>query len=393
MAVPLEYLNITCLVVDDEASIRRTIVNMLRQMGFKKIQDAEDGKAAFAILQSVSIDIVLCDINIPEMTGIELFKVIRANKKYNDVIFIFLTAEARRDTVARAGEEGGAAYIIKPFVMSTLENKITEALKRKFKPSELEVYLKDFQKHMKAMDLGKAEEEIKKALEIQPESPTILFNLGQLSIFRGETDKAVEFFKKTIEKKPLFVKAHDALGKIYENNGDNESAIKYYGSANRISGANTDRLITLSKLYNKSGNSEKAENLLKKAATDIRQDDSTSNHLVGEMYLAKNENEKALEVLSIAYKKNSSDPSIMESLAEAYRKTGKPEMAVELYGKIISLNPNNSSIYHYIGKTYIEMGDKKLAIRAITKAWELNPASKEITNDLKALAEKDKINL
>lgn len=393
MSIPMEYLNINCLVVDDESAMRRTISNMLTRMGFKSIITAENGKEAFTIIQTSKIDLVICDINMPEMTGLELFKTVRENKKYSDIIFIFVTAEVRRHTVARAAEEGGAGYIIKPFVMATLEDKIAGVLKKKFQPSSIEMHMKNFQQYLEGKDLQSAENELKKASEIASESPTISYNFGQLYLAKGETDKAIEFFKNAIAKKPLFVKAYDAIGKIYEDMDDVQSAIKYYEAAHDISSSNTDRLITLSKLYNRSGEVEKAENILKDAVSDVRQDISTSGHLMGEMYLAKNENEKALEMLIKAYKKNPSDTSIMQSLAEAYRKTGQPEQAIAMYKEILKINPNNASAYYSMGKTFLEIGNKNKAIDAIKKAWELNPFSKEITADLKALAEKDKFDI
>lgn len=393
MAIPIEYLNINCLVVDDEASMRKTISNMLTRMGFKSIISAADGKDALSIIQTSKIDLVICDINMPAMTGLELFKTVRENKKYSGIIFIFVTAEVRRHSVARAAEEGGTGYIIKPFVMSTLEDKIAGVLNKKFKPSSIELLLKNFEQYLESRNLLQAENELKKASEIAPESPTIIYNFGRLQLSKGETDKAIKYFKDAIAKKPLFVKAYDAIGEIYEDMGDVQSAIKYYEAAHDISSSNTDRLITLSKLYKKAGETDRAENILKDAVSDVRQDVSTSGHLMGEMYLAKNENEKALEILIKAYKKNSSDTSIMQSLAEAYRKVGQPEQAIEIYKEILKINPNNASAYYSMGKTFLEVGIKDKAIKALKKAWELNPHSNEITADLKALAEKDKLDI
>lgn len=393
MSIPMQYLNINCLVVDDESSMRKTVSNMLTRMGLKNIITAVDGKEAFTIIQTSKIDLVICDINMPEMTGLELFKTVRENKKYSDIIFIFVTAEVRKHTVARAAEEGGAGYIIKPFVMATLEDKISAVLNKKFKPSSLETHLKNFQQYLGKRDLQMAEDELKKASEIAPDASTIIYNFGQLALAKGEMEQAIEFFKESIAKKPLFVKAYDAIGKVYEDMGDIQSAIKYYESAHNISSSNTDRLITLSKLYKKAGEAERAENILKDAVSDVRQDVSTSGHLIGEMYLARNETEKALEMLSKAYKKNPSDISIMQSLAEAYRRTGQPEQAIDIYKEILKINPNNAPAYYSMGKTFLEMGIKDKAVEAIKKAWELNPFSKEITADLKALAEKDKFDI
>lgn len=378
---PLEFSQYS-----SEESLSVPIKYFDKKLGVINLTDSEGGRPFTT--ETSKIDLVICDINMPKMTGLELFKTVRENKKYSNIIFIFVTADIRRHTVARAAEEGGAGYIIKPFVMATLEDKIAAVLSKRFKSSSIETHLKNFQQYLESRDLQSAENEIKKALEIVPESPTIIYNFGQLYLAKGETDKAIESFKNAIAKKPLFVKAYDAIGKVYEDLGDVQSAIKYYEAAHDISPSNTDRLITLSKLYNKAGETDKAENILKNAVSDVRQDVSTSGHLMGELYLAKNENEKAMKILVKACTENPSDTSIMQSLAEAYRKVGQPEQAIEIYKKILKINSNNASAYYNMGKTFLEMGVKDKAIDAIKKSWELNPFSKEITADLKALTEK-----
>ncbi|MFZ5996782.1 MAG: response regulator [Nitrospirota bacterium] len=393
MAIPIKYLQINCLVVDDEPTTRTTISNMLTRMGFKNIVTADNGKSALDIIKTSKMDLVIADVNMPEMTGIELFKVIRDDNRYDYISFIFVTAEARKDTVARAAEGGANEYLIKPFVMGALEDKIKKVLDKKFNPSTLDTLLQNFKKYLESRDLANAENQLINASQIAPDSPTILLHFGQLSLAKGDTNAAIDYFKEAINRKPLFVKAYNAIGEVYESLGDLETAIKYYEQAHSISPSNTERLIALSKLYYKSGEAGKAETMLTEARADMREDVSASDHLLGEMYLSKNENEKALEVLVKAHQTNPAEISIMQSLAEAYRKVGKPDEALAVYARILKINANNALAYYQMGKTYLEMSSKQKAIECIKKAWELNPFSKEITADLKALAEKDRLDI
>lgn len=393
MPIPMEYLKASCLVVDDELTMRLTIKNMLSRMGFKNVVLAENGKKALELIKLSKFDIVICDVNMPEMTGIELFKTVRENKKYEDLSFIFVTAEARREVVARVAETAANEYIIKPFVMATLEDKMLKILERKFNPSEIDRYLEQFKKAMEAKDIASAEKALEAASILAPGSATILYNYGQIELLKGNIQGALALFNEAIDKKPMFVKAYNAIGEIYENLGDIENAIHYYERAHHISPANTERLIALSKLYHKTGNVQKAESLLLETKTDAAEGVTTSKRLLGEIYLAKNENEKALETLLAAYKKNPNDIFVMDSLAQAYRKLNKPDDALDIYREILKISPDNANVYYNMGKTYLEKGDKVQAIECIKKAWELNPFSKEITADLRALAEKDRIAL
>ncbi len=393
MSIPAEYLSNAILIVDDELSMRITLNNMLSRMGFKNVTIAENGKKAFEIVQARKIDVIITDINMPIMNGIELFKTIKDNKKYQDIKFIFVTAEATRQIVARAAEDGGDAYIIKPFIMATVEEKLLKILEKKYRPNQLENMMKDFDGLLTKKDYEGAEKVLLDIKEAVGDTVKVLFNFGRLSYLKGDINKAIEYYKEAINRNPMFVKAYNAIGEAYENLGDIQNAIRYYEIAHEISPANTERLITLSKLLHKSGDSEKAASLLKDAASDLRGDVSTSEHLLGEIYLSNNENEKALETLLKAYRKNSSDVTIMKSIAEAYRKLGKAEHALDIYHKILDISPENSEVYYEMGKTFLEMGQKNKAIENIKKAWELNPFSQQITADLRALARSDKVAL
>ncbi len=393
MAIPMKYLHIKCLVVDDEPSMRKTISNMLSRMGFTSVITAENGRKALDVIKMTAVELVIADINMPEMTGVELFKTVREDKNYDHIIFIFVTAEATRQVVARAAEEGGEGYIIKPFVLGTLEDKIAKAVEKKFNPSAIESCFKEFADAMGKRDFQRAEEAMGKAARIAPDAGKVIHNFGLLSLAKGDVKRAIEFFEESISKNPMFVKSYNSLGEIYENIGDPAAAIKYYEKAHEISPANTDRLLALSKLFCKTGEADRAEKILKDAVSDMRADVAASGQLMGEIYLAKNDNEKALEMLKKAHDRNPSDVSIMESLAEAYRRVEQPEQALELYKECLKIVPESAATFYYMGKTYLEMSDKKNAIASMKKAWALNPHSREITADLKALAEKTRLDL
>jgi tetratricopeptide (TPR) repeat protein len=392
MAIPQKYLKSNCLVVDDELSTRLTIKNMLAKMGFEKIILTENGKMALEFIKTVKIDMAFVDVNMPVMSGVELFKTVREDRRYDNIVFIFVTAESRRPSVARVAEEGGDGYIIKPFIMATLEDRILKTLEKKVNPRPFRVYLKNFDIFLENKEFQNAENELKKASELDPESPLITYRLGQLAIAMGDKDKAIGFYKETIDLNPLFIKAYSALSEIYEYTGDIESAINYHELAQHISPENTKRLITLSKLYSRIGETEKSKEILR-TAVSAEKDVSTSDLLLGEMFLAQNENQKAVELLIKANKENQSDVSIMQSLAEAYRRVANPREAIKIYKEIIKIKPKNAYAYYAMGKAYLEMNVKDKAVEYIKKAWELNPFSLEIITTLKDLAEKEKINI
>ncbi len=116
--------NIRILVVDDFATMRRIVKNILTQLGFKNIVEADDGTTALKILQAEKIDLIISDWNMPKMTGLELLKKVRATPEWSKIPFIMVTAEAQQDNIILAVKARVSQYIVKPFTAETLGEKI-----------------------------------------------------------------------------------------------------------------------------------------------------------------------------------------------------------------------------------------------------------------------------
>lgn len=116
--------NFKVLIVDDYASIRKVIRNLLKQSGYKNIVEAEDGVMALRMLKSQKIDIVVSDWNMPNMTGLELLRAVRADPDLAKMPFLMITAEALHDNVLAAVKAGVSNYIVKPFTAEVLNEKI-----------------------------------------------------------------------------------------------------------------------------------------------------------------------------------------------------------------------------------------------------------------------------
>ena len=121
--------SIKVLVVDDFATMRRILKNILKQIGFKNLVEADDGTTAWDVLEEQKIDLVLCDWNMPKMTGLELLKKVRANEKYAKVPFLMVTAEAQKQNVIEAVQAGVSNYVVKPFTAEAISEKLEKILK------------------------------------------------------------------------------------------------------------------------------------------------------------------------------------------------------------------------------------------------------------------------
>ncbi len=112
------------LVVDDMATMRRIIKSLLSQLGYKNIDEAEDGVEALNKLRSQKYDFVITDWNMPNMTGLELVQEIRKDPNLKHLPVLMVTAEAKKENVIAAIKAGVNNYVVKPFTAETLKEKI-----------------------------------------------------------------------------------------------------------------------------------------------------------------------------------------------------------------------------------------------------------------------------
>ena len=117
-------LKMKILIVDDFATMRRIVRNVLKQIGFTNMIEADNGKAALKVLKKENIDLILCDWNMPEMPGIELLKAIRSDDELKNIPFVMVTAEAQKDNIIEAVKAGVNSYIVKPFTPETVNEKL-----------------------------------------------------------------------------------------------------------------------------------------------------------------------------------------------------------------------------------------------------------------------------
>lgn len=112
------------LVVDDFATMRRIVKNLLKRIGIEDIEEAEDGLQALQKLKSEKFDLIVSDWNMPNMTGIELLQTVRNDPAMKKLPFLMVTAEAEKDNVFLAIKMGVSNYIVKPFTADVLEEKL-----------------------------------------------------------------------------------------------------------------------------------------------------------------------------------------------------------------------------------------------------------------------------
>jgi two-component system chemotaxis response regulator CheY len=118
------------LIVDDFSTMRRIVRGLLKELGYNNAEEAEDGAAALNLLKNTKFDFVVSDINMPNMNGFELLAAIKAEASLKHIPVLMVTAEARKEDIVRAAQDGAAGYIVKPFTKATLEEKVQKIMQK-----------------------------------------------------------------------------------------------------------------------------------------------------------------------------------------------------------------------------------------------------------------------
>lgn len=122
--------NLKILVVDDFPTMRRIIRNLLKDLGYENVDEAEDGAMGLEKLRNGSFDFVVSDWNMPNLDGLEMLKEIRADDKLSKLPVLMVTAEAKKENIIAAAQAGASGYVVKPFTAATLEEKLNKIFEK-----------------------------------------------------------------------------------------------------------------------------------------------------------------------------------------------------------------------------------------------------------------------
>ncbi len=324
------------LIVDDMDNMRRSVRAMLKLIKYgKKYFEAPHGKEAWKMLnrKNHGIDFIICDYNMPYMSGTELLHRLRADKVLRDIPFLMITADANKEVVAEAAEHDVDAYLTKPFVTASLETKINELLDKAQNPDQTTQLLK----------LSKIAEEkgdIKAAIKLAVEASQANRNLsrpyrelGRLFIKVKNVKQAIVQFRTAIDLNRLDVTSYHYLGQLYFHQGKLDKAIDYYSRAMDISPRHSDRAFKFADLL-----------------------------------IQKNKPQKAEKVLRLLLKHDSANQDNLEKIALIAGNNGFPDLAVKCYKDILKHAPHRTSIHKLLGLALQEKNQHNQASAYLEKA-------------------------
>ncbi len=360
------------LFVDDKANMRRTLRNMLRTLGFNNFREAEDGDVAVKKIRSDKFDFVLCDWNMPRMSGIEVLREIRTDDRNKDLPFLMVTAEVEEATVAEVIEADVDGYIIKPFIPKTLEDKMIEILRKKLEPSPVDTQVHLAEIHLKARDYERAHQELNQAAKISPRSPRIHYVRGLTFEAQGDMDSAEKSFNVAKQVGPKFIKAHEKLAELYENQGRAAEMLNAIKEAVRVSPKNSERQTKLGMALLNEGRLKEATQAFNQA---LKYDPENAERqtAIGEAFLNHGLSSEAEKAFKASIKSAPDNVFVYNRLGIAFRRQKKFDEAITYYLKALEIDPYEENLLFNLARAYIEAGHKGKAVGALQTALKIYP--------------------
>lgn len=372
-----DFEKFTVLIVDDKANFRRTVRNMLRSLGFRKFREAENGKEALDRLKKERFDFIICDWKMPVMGGLEFLQVIREDEGLQAIPFLMITAEVEEATVAQALEAGVDGYILKPFLLDTLREKVSEIMTDKLVPPVIDVQVQLAQVFMRAGDYTRAHEELDQASALNAINPKVLYTRGLIYELQEEEKKAEEFFVEASLHGPMFIKAHEKLSEIYENQGRHAEMLGILEQIIKISPNNPDRQTRLGKALLDSERVAEAKRAFSKAMILDAQAMAVRTAEIGEAYLAHGLTEDAENAFKASLEANPGNTFVYNRLAIALRRQKKFTEAIGLYEKALTIDPDEEYLYYNLARAHLSAKNPDLAKTALQKALSIQPDFQE----------------
>lgn len=365
----------TFLIVDDMDNMRRSIRAMLKLIGYgKTILEAGNGRDAWNLLDQnkQQVHFIVSDWNMPFMTGTELLNKIRADRRFRDIPFLMITAEANMEIVAEAAENDVDAYLTKPFVTVSLEKKIDALIQSATNPEPLAIHLSKVRDLEETGDIDGAIEEAKLAVSANERSSRPLRELGRLYLRKNDIAQASACFQQAIEFNQLDVTSFHYLGQIYYRQGEIDLAIDFFSRAMDISPRHADRSIKFATLLLKKNLIKQAERIfslvLKNHSTNQQfREEIADRCLEGGLY------DMAIRVFSETLRLNPTRTQLNKKLGTAFRLKEQPREAVLYLEKAAENDPEDVALLIEIAQTYLDMGKPIPAERWAIKVIRIDP--------------------
>ena len=315
----------TFLVAHGDLSVLEASSQTLQEMGHPTTLQAEDGPEAWALFKNFNVDFIICDLDLPEVSGMSFLRIVRSNEKGAILPFLLTARQVTKKLVIQVGRAGVTDIMLWPFSADTLRRKIQEIIEEENSEEAVQVEQK-YKEGVELMKAGRYEEALQSFSDILSvhENAEVYFNMGYIETAKENYPQALKCFRRATQINNAFARAFKMMGEV----------------------------------YTKLGKVEEAQENLQKAA---------------DIYLERREDSEAEEIYLTVSQMNPDTTNVFNSLGIIYRRQGRLAEAVTQYEKALRVHPEDEHIYYNLARALLDLRNFKRAEGVLYKALQINP--------------------
>ncbi|MBI5814057.1 MAG: tetratricopeptide repeat protein [Nitrospinae bacterium] len=370
--MPSELGDIRVLVVDNPTEVRN-IREALRDSGFHNVSDMGNGLQVLTEIKKSPPSLVIANLILPQYSGLQVFKSLRADKALSVIKFIMTTPKLNRREVEDIRKEGVENILSRPFDANELREMIYDAFGMKAADLK-ETADKIFNEGKALFDAGSFQDALAKFREagMTNPDPSYFYMQGRAYLEMNMYDQALAAFQNTMEKDRRFHEADHWLGVTLQKKKDYLASIQVLERAAKRDAAKAETHVELGKSYLGADMVDKADESFKKAVI-LEPDNVQHKTAIGNAYLEKEIYDKAEQAFGAALSINPKNVVLYNRMAIALRKQSKFNEAINLYIKALGVFPDDEGLFYNLARALFESGQKDKAIKALDKALSLDP--------------------
>jgi len=377
--------NMQIIFVDDNMYMRQTLKNMLSYLGYPNITAANDGYEAWKILSSEKVEMIIADLVMPGMSGIELLANVREDKKIRNIPFILISGEMNKESIQLAAENDVDAILIKPFDINKFRESIVASFKKRAIPNEERELIWAAEDAITDADMRKLAQVIDKITDLKDKGVKIKYYKylcfkAILYLRNGEFSKVKELLAPEIDGHPYWVKFYDILAEATLAENNIEEALSWLKKGISVSPANLERIVNAIRIAKKGSFMEEARELLQKLEENSNYYSEYIYKILFEEYFIFEEWDKVIKLYQKMLKEIKEESVIYffhHITAEAYLKIDDRDKALEIYARLLKILRRKEVEYPEVMLKYSKLLEDtkqpKPALAVLLKFMEMFP--------------------
>lgn len=372
------------LVVDDQQDLRLIIVHHLGKLQFKKIYQAANGLEALEAIRSHKISAIVCAMNMPNMSGLDLLTEIRENIHLSRPPFCLTMSNVSRDKIMLSIEHGVDEILVKPFTFSDILPKLKKAFKIFHNPKNPEKVYELAKDYLKNEKFDEAAEIFEELHQVSPKIARPLVGLARLEFMRDNDDVALEYLEKAEKNNPNYVHIYSLRGDIFCKKEQFEEALVCYHQGIDMSPLNPMRYMSAVKVLMELKKYQETADLLAKAIKSQVNFPELFNYM-SQAYFQLKDYKQAIKSIRQALILQPDNILFLNQLGIAYKESGQFQEATQTYNKIIKLDPANIPALFNKSILLQQAGQIVDAIKIIERILVKDPDQSQAKQKLKEL--------